>query len=83
MKCPHCNGNIDVRFIKAPGDSDSQSNEGSGDVGELLSRIHDDELETDFEIKFIEQTRARFLQYGDRILMSEKQMTCLRKIAAK
>ncbi len=55
----------------------------STDVGALLEQIHDDELETEFEIDFIRQTRERFAQYGERIRMSEKQMACLQKIAAK
>ncbi len=84
MKCPHCNENIDVRFIKAPASSGASSTaEGMGDLGELLSQIHDDELETDFEIGFMKQLRDRFAQYGDTTRMSEKQMICLRKIAAK
>lgn len=83
MKCPHCSNEIEVRLVKAPPMQASLAGEGMGDVGELLAQIHDDELETDFEIGFIKQTRERFEQYGDRIRMSEKQMVCLRKIAAK
>ncbi len=82
MKCPHCNENIYVRFVKAPSDSGGQSSGRTSDVGALLEQIHDDELETQFEIDFIKQTRERFEQYGDRIRMSDKQMACLQRIAA-
>jgi hypothetical protein len=83
MKCPHCSNEIEVRFVKAPPMQSSQPQGRSTDVGELLDLVHDSELETDFEIDFIRQTRERFAQYGDRIRMSEKQMSCLQKIAAK
>ncbi len=82
MKCPWCAQNIDVRFIKAPGDSGSTSSD-SPSLKEIMDLIHDDELESDFEIKFMEGFRPRYEQYGDRTHVSEKQMQVLRKIAAK
>jgi hypothetical protein len=84
MKCPHCNENIDVRLIKAP--SNSQGSLEGADISGLeaiLDRIHEDELEHQNEIDFVKQTRERFEQYGERTRMSEKQMTWLRKIAAR
>lgn len=82
MNCPHCSKVIVIKIVKDTGNGVSTSDR-STDVGELLSQIHDDELETDFEIDFIKQTRERFAQYQDRIRMSEKQLACLQKIAAK
>ncbi len=37
----------------------------------------------DFEDKFSSDIRVRFLQYGARIVLSEKQMVTLRKIDRK
>lgn len=61
--------------------SDDEAN--GNDVGGLLEQIHDEDLETGFEVRFVRETRERFEKYGDRIRMSEKQMTVLRRIAAK
>ncbi len=88
MKCPHCNENLDVRLIKAPsnsGSSSERSTEGAdaSGLGDILEQIHEDELEHQNEIDFVKQTRERFEQYGDRTRMSEKQMTWIRKIAAR
>lgn len=82
MNCPHCGKVVIVQVVKDSAKGESTSGR-SADVGELLNQIHDDELETDFEIDFIKQTRERFAQYGERTRMSEKQMACLQKIAAK
>lgn len=86
MRCPHCQLPLDVRLIKAPPMQPQRASAESadvGDVGELLSRIHDDDLEPGFEEDFMRQTRERFAEYGERIRMSDKQMTALRRIAAK
>ncbi len=86
MNCPHCDKVILVRLTKDDGKANPESrvtSEGMGDVGELIAQIHDDELESDFEIDFMKSLRERFEKWGDRIMMSEKQMICLRKIAAK
>jgi len=78
MKCPNCS--IELSIIATGAKNESSETAG---LGELLAKIHDDELETEFEIEFIKQTRERFAQYADRTRMSERQMACLRKIAAK
>ncbi len=84
MNCPHCGKVVLAKLTKDDATHETSATASDvGDVGGLLDRIHDDELETDFEIDFMRQTRERFKQYGDRIRMSDKQMACLRKIAAK
>ncbi len=80
MNCPHCDQPVDVQLFKSGGKP--QSVDASG-LGALLEQIHDDELESDFEIGFMKQLRERFAQYGADTRMSEKQMTVVRKIAAK
>ncbi len=85
MNCPHCNKVILVRLSKDDGKSnpeDRATSADTSDVGALLDSIHDDELETDFAVDFIRQTRERYEKYGAKTLMSEKQMNVLRKIAA-
>ncbi len=79
-KCPVCGSTIELRAFQGAA---SNGAEGSGDVGELLERIHDDELETEFEITFMRDLRARYAQYGTRTKVSDKQLNVLRKIAAK
>lgn len=54
----------------------------SADVERLLGMIFDDDL-TDWERTFIDSTRERLEQYGQRIRMTDKQMDRLRSIAAK
>ena len=81
MKCPHCDGNIDVRFIKAPGNGQpKQESAPTGDLGELLGRINDEDLD-EKALEFVTQTRERYEKYQDRTRMSEKQMAWLTKIA--
>ncbi len=84
MNCPHCDKVIIVRAFKDDGKSNPQDRATSsgGDLESLMSAIHDDELENDFEIGFMKDFRARFEKYGDRTIVSEKQMNVLRKIAA-
>ncbi len=83
MKCPHCNGNIDVQFIKAPANSGSTSPKAeaaTGDLGELLDMIDDNSLEG-AAVDFVAQTKERFAKYKDKTRMSPKQMDWLRKLA--
>ncbi len=81
MNCPHCDKMILVRLTKDDG-KPTEGADASG-LGEILAQIHADELEHQGEIDFVKQTRERFAQYAERTRMSEKQMTWLRKIAAK
>lgn len=83
MKCPHCNENIDVRFIKAPSDAQPKPAGGapaSGDVGELLEACEGQPMTT-WEETFVTEQKARFTQYGSRTRISDKQLNILRKIA--
>ena len=82
MNCPHCNKPISIQVVGGKGASSSPKAD-SSDVGELLAQIYDDELEIDFERNFVTDLRARFEKYGEKLMMSEKQMNVLRKIAAK
>lgn len=84
MRCPHCD--LEVRLMKGSMvQSDRAASElaDASDVGGLLKRIHDEDLEPGFEESFIRQTRERFAEYGENIRMSPKQMISLRRIAAK
>ncbi len=54
----------------------------SNNIGELLKLVIDEKL-NDFEAEFIASLRPRFAKYGDNTRMTDKQMTVLRKIAAK
>ena len=60
MKCPHCSGNIDIHFIKAPPDIQGNSNapiaERSDDLESLLDAIDDSKL-TGNAVDFVAQTR--------------------------
>lgn len=82
MKCPHCDQPIDVRFVKAPPMQSATLNTSSGDVGELLGLVNDTAL-NQWEQEFIASIRERFEKYGERTLVTEKQLENLRKIAAK
>ncbi len=85
MKCPHCNGNIDVRFVKAPPDAQA-STAASGpvdadEIKELLDGILESSLD-ERAAEFVSSTRERLEKYGSRIKMSDKQMAWLRKLAS-
>ena len=84
MICPHCKKPLDIRLTvggtptpseKAAVDADTT------DVGDLLESIVDSAL-NDWEKKFVADLRGRYEKYGDKIKMSEKQLSTLRKIAA-
>lgn len=81
MKCPHCNENIDVRFIKAPPDSQPSSSAGTKSLAQLLDEIDDGALEG-AALDFVTKTRERFEQYREKTRMSEKQMSWLEDIAS-
>lgn len=82
MKCPHCQGNIDVQFVKAPANTQGPSaNGGTGDIGEILDQILDNSL-SGAAATFVAETRSRYAKYGDRIRFSEKQLSWLKSIAA-
>lgn len=86
MKCPHCNGNIDVRFIKAPPDLNgtartvASTNNGGNSLVEMLDAIDDSKL-TGASQTFVAETRERFAKYKDKTKMSDKQLAWLRKLA--
>lgn len=91
MKCPHCQKT--VLLVKdtsncyepeyATDDNGRVNNfEGTGDTGELLERIDDDSL-TGAAVDFVATTRARYEQYGDRIKLSPKQVSWLRRLAGQ
>lgn len=84
MKCPHCQKNIDVQFIKAPDNAQPSKQEGdsdTADLGELLGMIDEASL-TGASLDFVTQTRERFAKYKGKTRMSDKQMAWLRKIAS-
>lgn len=82
MKCPHCQGNIDVQFIKAPPNAGTpaQGKSGGNSLEEMLDAIDDAAL-TGASVKFVEETRERFAKYKGNTRMSDKQMAWLRKLA--
>lgn len=85
MKCPHCNGNIDVRFIKAPADAQAEATPHSpsvdnSDLETLLDAADNQPLEG-WSATFVADLRKRFTQYGSKTFISAKQMTKLRQIA--
>ena len=84
MKCPHCQKNIDVQFIKAPDNAQPSKQDGNSDtadLGELLGMIDEAAL-TGASLDFVTQTRERFTKYKGKTMMSDKQMSWLRKIAS-
>lgn len=92
MKCPHCGGNIDVQFIKAPADSQPSRQNSSNhatssqasisSIGALLDAIEAEGAELDAAAtKFVEETRERWDKYGQRIKFSDKQLAWLERIA--
>ena len=85
MNCPHCNKVIVIRISKdstAGASAPSEASEGL-EVGELLARIDPEAIEDAAWRQFIVQTSERFDKWGEKILMSEKQMKFLRMIADK
>lgn len=83
MKCPHCAQNIDVQFIKAPANMQSQSPTRaatSDDLATILKDINDSTLEGQ-ALDFVTQTRERFTKYKASTRMSDKQMNWLKKLA--
>ncbi len=84
MKCPHCNGNIDVRFVKAPPDMQSgavrSQSAAVGDMGELLDQCSGQPMTT-WEETFVSEQLERYVKYKDRTKVSDKQLAILRKIA--
>ena len=84
MKCPHCGGNIDVQFIKAPANAKpakAKSEPGSvTELEELLEAIVDETLEGK-NADFVADMREKFGKYKGRTMVSEKQLAWLRSIA--
>jgi len=76
MKCPNCM--TELRLVAGSGEAVDAT-----EVGGLLDQIDMDTLDDEWDMKFVSETRTRWAQYGDRIRMSPKQMSALRKIAAK
>ena len=89
MNCPHC-GKV-VKLVKDTNkeignssfdyDDDNGRTASPSGIGDLLDRIDDDSL-TGAAVDFVASTRARYEQYGDRIKLSEKQMTWLERLAS-
>lgn len=86
MKCPLCNGNIDVQLIKAVSRDErpaktAKAGSASGDVGELLEMIGDVGELDEAAAKFVTETQERWEKYGQRIKFSDKQYAWLKRIA--
>ena len=81
MKCPHCQQPIDVRLIKAPAMQSQESGNAGSSLGDLLESIDMAAIDGK-NYDFVTQVKERFEQYGDRTMMSDKQMAWLRKLAA-
>jgi hypothetical protein len=80
VTCPKCKCVLEVRLTAAP-PMQSQSREADGEIGALLSQIDDAAL-NDWEADFIGKLRERYAQYGERVLLSDKQRGILDKIAS-
>ena len=82
LKCPKCQTVLEVRLTAAP-PMQADTAGPNPRFCKLLEQVNDDLLEPGFETQFIANLRERFAQYGERTLMSGKQMASLRKIAGK
>lgn len=79
MDCPHCGKVIVVKLSKDSNVGKSEPAE-TDDLGELLD-IAEANNPKGQSGDFVAETRKRFLQYGEKTRMSEKQMAWLRNIA--
>jgi hypothetical protein len=88
--CPKCGSQLEIKlsFASGPKSAQQQPQRSFGDkesvdtsrLRELLEAIDDDSLKGEAQ-GFVQQTRERFKQYGDRIMLSAKQMAWLEKLA--
>ena len=79
ITCPKCNCQLEVKLSFASGPRAPSSP--TDDVGLLLEQAEDRNLNK-WEQEFITSLRARYDEYGDRVMVSEKQMATLRNIAS-
>ena len=84
MNCPQCGcalrlvADVEGKVARST-PSPSADITGLGDLLDSISLVGLD----DWDTKFVEDARARFLKYKGKTLMSEKQMKILRGIASK
>ena len=79
ITCPKCKCVLEVRLTAAP---PMQSTAEKGKIGELLDRVNHERLNM-WEREFIEKLLERYVQYGERVLLTEKQCEVLERIAEK
>lgn len=83
--CPKCGSQLELKFASGPRVSQSQGERvfsDTRDVGDLLEAVNMENLDG-AELDFIEKTKERFAKYKDRIMLSDKQLAWLKKIAEK
>ena len=84
FQCPHCRAALTVEVATSrpnPKPVASPPLAFSDDIGELLNLIDMDSLDAK-SADFVATTRERFAKWKDKILMTERQLAWLRKLAA-
>ena len=80
-KCPHCDRNIDVRFIKAPDSTKpSKASHSGSDLGSLLDAIDGLSL-SGASKEFFDSMQEKYEQFGDETFVSDKQQLWLERLA--
>ena len=79
INCPTCQTQFEISLTAAP---QHQARVSAGHVGELLTAIDDKSLD-ERTLEFVTTTRERYNQYGEKIILSEKQESWLKRIAAE
>jgi hypothetical protein len=75
--CPKCNCQLEVKLTFASGPKSATP---SSDIGALLAEAELRDL-NQWESDFIGKLRERYDQYGDRVMLTDKQREKLEKIA--
>ena len=79
LQCPKCKTVLEVRLTAAP-PMQAESAKSSGSIGEMLADIDMDSLNP-WETEFVTKLKERYEQYGERVMLSDKQRGILEKIA--
>jgi hypothetical protein len=84
IECPGCRAQLSVKlsFASGPRVSKPQESVFAPDLGTLLDSINRDNLEGR-ELEFYDKQKERYEQYGEKTLISEKQLKWLNDLAGK
>ena len=81
VSCPKCGSQLQVKLQFASGPK-STPTPTETNIGELLEAIDDSNLD-DIASEFVKKMRSRYVQYKEKLFITEKQMAWLRKLAGE